>query len=182
MAERRAKSAIVGCLLLAASVSLAAANSSKPQTAHSGARKTTHHTIRHKSRKGRVQGQKAIDGDRVRQIQQALIREHYLNGEPSGNWDALTEQAMQRYQADQGWQTKTVPDARALIRLGLGPDNEHLLNPESAMTTQPRNQSATSPGAQKLLGTSAPTPAVAMPASSAPVSSPGSGISGVPVR
>jgi len=33
-----------------------------------------------------------------------------------------------------------VPDARALIRLGLGPDHEHLLNPESAMTTQPQPQ------------------------------------------
>jgi hypothetical protein len=44
---------------------------------------------------------------------------------------------MQRYQADHGWQSKEVPDSRALIKLGLGPDHEHLLNPESAMTTQP---------------------------------------------
>jgi hypothetical protein len=44
---------------------------------------------------------------------------------------------MQKYQADHGWQSKQVPDSRALIKLGLGPDHEHLLNPESAMTTQP---------------------------------------------
>jgi hypothetical protein len=30
-----------------------------------------------------------------------------------------------------------VPDSRALIKLGLGPDHQHLLNPESAMTTAP---------------------------------------------
>jgi hypothetical protein len=42
---------------------------------------------------------------------------------------------MQRYQADQGWQAKTTPDARALIKLGLGPSHDHLLNPESSMTT-----------------------------------------------
>jgi len=42
---------------------------------------------------------------------------------------------MQRYQADQGWQSKTTPDSRALIKLGLGPNHDHLLNPESAMTT-----------------------------------------------
>jgi hypothetical protein len=41
---------------------------------------------------------------------------------------------MQRYQEDRGWQSKTVPDSRALIRLGLGPSHDHLLNPESAMT------------------------------------------------
>jgi len=42
---------------------------------------------------------------------------------------------MERYQSDNGWQTKVVPDSRALIKLGLGPDHEHLLNPESAMTS-----------------------------------------------
>jgi hypothetical protein len=41
---------------------------------------------------------------------------------------------MQRYQADQGWQSKQIPDSRALIKLGLGPSPDHLLNPESAMT------------------------------------------------
>ena len=44
---------------------------------------------------------------------------------------------MQRYQADNGWQSKSVPDSRALIKLGLGPNHDHLLNPESAMTSQP---------------------------------------------
>ena len=58
-----------------------------------------------------------------------------MQGEPSGAWDAATQAAMQRYQADQGWQSKTTPDSRALIKLGLGPSHDHLLNPESAMTT-----------------------------------------------
>jgi hypothetical protein len=44
---------------------------------------------------------------------------------------------MQRYQADQGWQSKTTPDSRALIKLGLGPSHDHLLNPENAMTAVP---------------------------------------------
>jgi peptidoglycan hydrolase-like protein with peptidoglycan-binding domain len=78
-----------------------------------------------------------VDSQRAREIQQALIRQHYLEGEPSGKWDSATQGAMQRYQADQGWQSKTIPDARALIKLGLGPSPDHLLNPESAMTTAP---------------------------------------------
>jgi hypothetical protein len=88
-------------------------------------------------RASRKRGQQAIDRDRARAIQEALIREHYLEGTPSGTWDATTQAAMQRYQADQGWQSKTTPDSRALIKLGLGPSNDHLLNPESAMTTAP---------------------------------------------
>ena len=82
-------------------------------------------------------GQQVIDSERAREIQTALIREHYMQGEPSGSWDAATQEAMQRYQADQGWQSKTTPDSRALIKLGLGPSHDHLLNPENAMTTAP---------------------------------------------
>jgi hypothetical protein len=66
-----------------------------------------------------------------------LIREHYLTGAPTGTWNQASEEAMRRYQADHGWQSKTVPDSRALISLGLGPSKDHLLNPESAMTTVP---------------------------------------------
>jgi peptidoglycan hydrolase-like protein with peptidoglycan-binding domain len=85
----------------------------------------------------RKRGQQAIDSGRARQIQTALIREHYMQGEPSGSWDSATQAAMKRYQADQGWQSKQIPDSRALIKLGLGPSHDHLLNPESAMTTAP---------------------------------------------
>jgi Putative peptidoglycan binding domain len=70
-----------------------------------------------------VQGQRGIDPDRAREIQTALIQQHYLTGTPSGVWDAETESAMQKYQADHGWQTKLTPDSRALISLGLGPDH-----------------------------------------------------------
>jgi hypothetical protein len=73
----------------------------------------------------------------VQSIQEALIREHYLSGAATGKWNDTSEAAMRRYQGDHGWQTKTVPDSRALIKLGLGPSNDHLLNPDSAMTTGP---------------------------------------------
>jgi Putative peptidoglycan binding domain len=84
-----------------------------------------------------VRGQQKIDSERAQSIQEALIREHYLKGEATGTWNQASEEAMRRYQADNGWQNKTVPDSRALIKLGLGPSKDHLLNPESAMTTVP---------------------------------------------
>jgi len=120
-------------------------------------------TRRRRSRKTAVSskkhGQQAIDPERAKQIQAALIREHYLSGEPSSTWNDASQKAMQRYQADHGWQSKQVPDSRALIKLGLGPDHEHLLNPESAMTMQPEVSRAPAP---------ASIPASTEPASAAP--------------
>jgi hypothetical protein len=105
---------------------------------------TSAHSTGSKSKKSRksatkrTHGQQKIDQKRTLEIQEALIREHYLDGKPTGVWNDATQQAMQKYQADNNWQSKTTPDARALIKLGLGPDHEHLLNPESAMTSQPQ--------------------------------------------
>lgn len=96
------------------------------------------------SKKRTARGQQKIDSERAQAIQEALIREHYLSGEAAGTWNQASEDAMRRYQGDHGWQSKTVPDARALISLGLGPNHDHLLNPESAMTTEPPTTHAAS--------------------------------------
>jgi len=88
-------------------------------------------------RKKTARGQQKIEPERAQAIQEALIREHYLSGTAAGTWNQASEDAMRRYQAEHGWQSKTVPDSRALISLGLGPSHDHLLNPESAMTTGP---------------------------------------------
>ena len=65
-----------------------------------------------------------MDSTRATEIQQALIQAHYLNGNPTGQWDAETQAAMMKYQADNGWQSKITPDSRALIKLGLGPKRD----------------------------------------------------------
>lgn len=107
----------------------------------------------------RVRGQQKIDPERAQAIQQALIREHYLSGTPTGEWNETSEAAMRRYQEDNGWQTVVVPDSRALIKLGLGPSKDHLLNPESAMTTVPDP-----PKAQPASAAPQTAPVVANPA------------------
>jgi peptidoglycan hydrolase-like protein with peptidoglycan-binding domain len=117
------------------SPSATTSSTSHPTTKHHGTSST--HKGKHSKKTSSRRGQQKIDSERARQIQQALIREHYMSGEPTGKWDAGTEDALRRFQADNGWQNKTVPDSRALIKLGLGPSNDHLLNPESAMTTTP---------------------------------------------
>ena len=67
--------------------------------------------------KASVQG---ISPERATQIQTALIKAGYMSGTPSGTWDAATQAAMEKLQSDNGWQTKLVPDSRAIIKLGLG--------------------------------------------------------------
>jgi hypothetical protein len=140
----------VGCLVVLAAALLPAQDStrgSEPTASNSHASTSSHSTgsksaskskRSRKSASRRSRGQQKIDSKRALEIQEALIREHYLDGKPSGVWNDATQRAMQRYQADNNWQSKTTPDARALIKLGLGPDHDQLLNPESAMTTQPQ--------------------------------------------
>ena len=115
------------------------------KSTHTSAHSTTGKSkkSRKSSAKGHTHGQQKIDSKRTEEIQEALIREHYLEGKPTGVWNDATQQAMQKYQADNNWQSKTTPDARALIKLGLGPDHDHLLNPESAMTSQPQARPST---------------------------------------
>jgi peptidoglycan hydrolase-like protein with peptidoglycan-binding domain len=102
------------------------------------AAKSTKAAHRHGKRKTawKKKGQQGIKPERATEIQQALIREKYLTGEPSGVWDARSQAAMMKFQADNGWQTKEIPDSRALIKLGLGPNysSETLLNGRPATT------------------------------------------------
>lgn len=95
-----------------------------------------------KSAKAASHGQHGIDAERTREIQEALIRVHYLNGEPTGKWDQSTKEALTRFQEANGWQTKSVPDSRALIKLGLGPAKTGLLNPDTAVMTAPHELGA----------------------------------------
>ena len=98
-----------------------------------------HARITHKAaaKSHRLHGQQSIDPGRVAQIQQALVREHYLAIEPNGKWDATTEAAMQKYQADNGWQIKLMPDARAIAKLGLGPDYSNAINAKNSSFAAP---------------------------------------------
>ena len=111
-------------------------HSSKLTPSHS----TTHTSAAH-SRTGkktttarghRVHGQQAMEPERVTEIQTALIHAHYLSKDPDGRWDTTTEAAMQKYQADHGWQTRLMPDSRAIKALGLGPDYSNAINAKAA--------------------------------------------------
>ena len=123
-----------------------------PTSGKAHASKSTSSSKSTKSTKGkkskgykRVRGQQEIEPTRVLEIQQALIREKFLDGEPTGKWDATTINAMQKFQAAQGWQTKLMPDSRALKKLGLGADSSNALNAKDAGASAPAGPGTTPP-------------------------------------
>jgi len=129
----RSSLALVVSLALISAPAFASRIHRAPTSGHS---RTSHKTAP-KAQSHKMHGQQAIESDRVIQIQQALIREHYLTADANGKWDATTDAAMQKYQADQGWQTKLMPDSRAIKKLGLGPDYSNAINAKGASFTDP---------------------------------------------
>lgn len=105
---------------------------------HSRRGPTSQRLFNHRSTRSssKPASQRAIDDTRAAQIQTALIHAGYLSGDASGRWDGSTEAAMQKFQADNGWQTKLIPDSRAIIKLGLGPNNGNEGETAAASTTQ----------------------------------------------
>ena len=108
------------CILLTASAAHATRVRRGPTSAKHKATKIT-----------KEQHPRAIDDERATQIQGALVKAGYLN-EVTGHWDSSSQAAMQKMQGDNGWQTKLIPDSRALIKLGLGPNTQ-----ASAATASP---------------------------------------------
>ena len=86
-------------------------------------RKVSRTSARNKQRVSRRRrlAQLHIERARAEEIQGALIKAGYLNEEPSGNWDNQTRDAMRRYQADHGFPVTGLPEAKSLMKLGLGP-------------------------------------------------------------
>lgn len=93
-----------------------------PQTP---ARKPVHHATRHSASKAKAKAKPkpkpapGIAPARAVEIEQALVGAGYLD-HADDHWDAAAVAAMKKYQKDHHWQVKFVPDARALIALGLG--------------------------------------------------------------
>ena len=90
----------------------------KPATRRKApARTATRRPTNSRSRLARLQPEPG----RIQEIQEALIREGFLAQEPSGKWDEPTRNAMRRYQESNGFRTTGLPEAKSLMKLGLGP-------------------------------------------------------------
>jgi peptidoglycan hydrolase-like protein with peptidoglycan-binding domain len=149
---RAPKFRVMSTLALAAAIaSLLFATPSFATRVHraptSGHTKAKHHAVT-PTKSHKLHGQQAMEPERVTAIQSALIKAHYLNGEPSAKWDNDTQAAMLKFQADQGWQTRITPDSRALIKLGLGPDHSDAINGGSGVNFNQLNTPINLPAIQ----------------------------------
>ena len=113
--------------------------------AHETTRTTSHHRqslspsrSRHARRKTSARRQLSwtkvrLGSGRVEEIQSALAHAGYYQGEPTGRWDDRTREAMRHYQTANGFGATGLPDAKSIMKLGLGP---HPLPEELATSTQ----------------------------------------------
>jgi peptidoglycan hydrolase-like protein with peptidoglycan-binding domain len=116
-ASTKLATAVLSVALLAATASPAPQASSGSAATHSTTKKkkSTHH---HSSR--REPFQKTPTASRISEIQTALSRGGYFEGEPNGKWDSNTIAAMQKFQSANGLNSSGKIDATTLQKLGLG--------------------------------------------------------------
>ncbi len=150
----------------AAKSSSAKASAHKKSSAKAAASKTTRKksTRRVSSRRRRHRkesfrrrlARQKLHPQRIEEIQQGLIQAGYLNEEPTGKWDNSTREAMRAFQHAYGFPETGLPEAKSLMKLGLGP---HPLPPDLDPATHasanqqslstPEESSTTSDGAAR---------------------------------
>jgi peptidoglycan hydrolase-like protein with peptidoglycan-binding domain len=134
------------------------ASPSTPSSPASSAKKKP--LKKRKKTSSRQSSQKAPTPDRITEIQSALARGGYYQGDPNGKWDANTVAAMQKFQSSNGLEANGKLDALSLQKLGLGSDIAGVSAPK-----QPTKPS----------GTASLTPYAAPPATAPPAPSANSG-------
>ncbi len=117
----------------AANSSAAKKPSAKSATART-ARKSSYNPRRTRSQPFRYRlARLKLQPERISEIQGALAQAGYLNQESNGKWDDPTRDAMRRYQQANGFPATGLPEAKSIMKLGLGP---HPLPEELDSTAQ----------------------------------------------
>jgi len=139
-----------------------AAKAPSPQTSRSSTKKKPK-----KKHTKREPTQQAPTPERISEIQSALARGGYYQGDPNGKWDANTVAAVEKFQSAHGIDSSGKLDAPTLQKLGLGSDIAGVSaprpvtapnccstspSPAGAPAAQPRSSS---PSSSTLSGSSA---------------------------
>lgn len=95
-----------------------ASSGSSAKSSKAASHKKKHHAVSSK----RQPFQKAPTADRITEIQTALARGGYYQGDPNGKWDSTTVAAVEKFQSTHGIDADGKLDAPTLQKLGLGSD------------------------------------------------------------
>ena len=115
----------IKCLAIAAALLVASAQAfayQQQSASSSSAPSTTakKKTVSKKHHSRREPTQKAPTPARISEIQSALARNGYYQGQPNGKWDSNTVSAMQKFQSGNGLEPSGKLNALSLQKLGLG--------------------------------------------------------------
>jgi peptidoglycan hydrolase-like protein with peptidoglycan-binding domain len=141
-----------------------ASSSSAPASSTTAAKKKKSSKKHHASK--REPTQKVPTPERISEIQSALARNGYYQGNPNGKWDSNTISAIQKFQSENGLSNSGKIDAPSLQKLGLGSgtagvDAPKPLTPKPATSTpaSAASTSAVTPPAATTTSASSATPA-----------------------
>lgn len=140
-------SALAALTLTSPAIGHATAQSTASTTAHAQPKSTasTKKAIAGKGTKAakgratasRTRGQAAPTRDRIVEIQEALAREGFYSGTPSGKWDEATSEAMSKFQTAKGLTPTGKLGALSLQKLGLGSEIAGKAAPNPQADTRP---------------------------------------------
>ncbi|MGD0402950.1 MAG: peptidoglycan-binding domain-containing protein [Candidatus Acidiferrales bacterium] len=132
-------------------------------------------TVSKKHHSKRESTQRAPTPARISEIQAALARDGYYQGQPNGKWDSNTIAAMQKFQSGNGLEASGKLNAPSLQKLGLGSSVAGVSAPkpvQPATTKPPAPSPATAapapvPQSANSPADSPPAPAAASPSTAA---------------
>jgi peptidoglycan hydrolase-like protein with peptidoglycan-binding domain len=140
-------SALAALTLTVPAISHAAAQSTASTTAHAQPKSTAStkkvtagkgtRATKGKATASRTRGQTAPTRDRIVEIQEALAREGFYSGTPSGKWDEATSEAMSKFQTAKGLTPTGKLGALSLQKLGLGSEIAGKAAPNPQADTRP---------------------------------------------
>ena len=113
------------------------AQTKKPASTSSSAKKQPAKKSAKKRTSSRSRSQEAPTTDRIREIQEALARAGKYPSAPTGKWDTATSEAMRSFQEEQGLKLTGKLDALTLQRLGLGSPVAGVAPPRTVASTAP---------------------------------------------
>jgi peptidoglycan hydrolase-like protein with peptidoglycan-binding domain len=149
--RRAVRIAALLVLACAASTSTLAAPGVRPQestpSAHGSTSNAKKKKSHHRHSSGRQSFQKAPTPERISEIQGALSRGGYYQGQPNGKWDSNTVSALQKFQSDNGMNASGKLDAPSLQKLGLGSSTAGVDAPKPLSHTNPAAATTTSASA-----------------------------------
>src|SRR6202050_4814149 len=174
--KRTVKFLALCAALLTASLPVFAQSSSASSSAASSTHSTTtakKKTVSKKHHSKREPTQKVPTPARITEIQTALERRGYYQGNPNGKWDSNTVTAMQKFQSENGLESSGKINALSLQKLGLGSSIAGVSAPKPVQPT-PSKPAASSPPSAATSASAQSASAVNTSASSSLSSSPAS--------